>query len=114
MSLARKSDHKFTYAEVLTWPDSERWEIIDGGAYDKTPAPTIRHQRIVGRFFRLIDTALQNHPCQVFVSPIDVVFSEHDVVQPDIVVVCDPGRSPRRTSRGHRTSSSRSSPRPRL
>jgi Uma2 family endonuclease len=90
MSLAKKSDHKFTYAEVLTWPDAERWELIDGGAYDMTPAPTTRHQRVVGRFFRMIDTALQNHPCQAFVSPIDVVLSEHDVVQPDIVVVCDP------------------------
>lgn len=24
----------FTYADYLTWPDDERWEIIDGVAYN--------------------------------------------------------------------------------
>ena len=32
---------KFTYADYKTWPDEERWEIIDGEAYNMTPAPTV-------------------------------------------------------------------------
>ena len=28
--LAKELDKKFNYADYLTWPDSERWEIIQG------------------------------------------------------------------------------------
>ena len=27
--LNEKSDEKFNYADYLTWPDDERWEIIE-------------------------------------------------------------------------------------
>ncbi len=28
-----ESNEKYTYADYLTWPEDERWEIIDGVAY---------------------------------------------------------------------------------
>jgi len=39
---------RFSYEDYQTWPDDGRWEILDGKAYNMTPAPTMRHQRIVG------------------------------------------------------------------
>lgn len=87
---ARKETARmFTFSDYLTWPDNERWEIIDGTAYNMTPAPSIRHQRAVLNIGRLLGNQLAGKPCQPFVSPTDVVFSEYDVVQPDVLVVCD-------------------------
>ena len=89
MPLAKKNDKKFTYRDYVAWPDDERWELIDGEAYNMTPAPTTRHQNIVYNVSFILKSKLLNKSCRPFVAPTDVVFSEYDVVQPDILVVCD-------------------------
>ena len=94
---ARRRTSGFSYADYLTWPDGERWELIDGRAYAMIPAPTNAHQLIVGELFRQIANYLRDKPCRPFVAPFDVRLphagaadSEIDtVVQPDIVVVFD-------------------------
>lgn len=50
MTIAKKITEKYTYAEYSTWPDDERWEIINGIAYNMTPAPGIKHQNVVINF----------------------------------------------------------------
>ncbi len=88
---------KWSYREYREWPDDERWEIINGDAYAMSPAPSRRHQEIAGELFREIATYLLDKPCKVFIAPFDVRLPEADeaddgasnVVQPDIVVVCD-------------------------
>ena len=89
MALAQKTKKGFTYADYLTWPDDERWELIDGEAYNMTPAPTTRHQNIVYNISFILKSKLLNKSCRPFVAPTDVVLSEYDVVQPDVFVVCD-------------------------
>ena len=89
MALAQKTKKGFTYADYLTWPDDERWELIDGEAYNMTPAPTTRHQNIVYNVSFILKSKLLNKSCRPFVAPTDVVLSEYDVVQPDVFVVCD-------------------------
>jgi Uma2 family endonuclease len=89
MPRAKKTNKKFSYTDYMAWPDDERWELINGVAYDMTPAPSVTHQRIVGNLFFQVRQKLAETPCTAFVAPTDVVFSEHDVVQPDIFVVCD-------------------------
>ena len=98
MGLAvRKEEERFTYGDYLNWPDEERWELIDGVAYNMSPAPLRRHQKIVGELYRQISTYLLDKSYQVYVDPFDVRLPEADeadeeiesVVQPDIVVVCD-------------------------
>jgi len=94
---ARKKEEKFTYGDYLTWPYEERWELIDGVAYDMSTAPLRRHQKIVGELFAQFHNYLKDKPCEVYVAPFDVRLPEFDeadeeietVVQPDIVVVCD-------------------------
>lgn len=89
MTLARKVRRRFTYQDYLTWDDGERWEIIDGEVYNMSPAPTVSHQNIVTRLATSLSNQLEGKQCTPFVSPIDVVLSEENVVQPDVIVVCD-------------------------
>ena len=92
-----REDEKWSYREYRDWPDDERWEIIDGNAYAMSPAPSPRHQDILLEIGRQFKTFLLDRPCKVFVAPFDVRFPEageandyaSNVVQPDIVVVCN-------------------------
>ncbi|GAB4415810.1 MAG: Uma2 family endonuclease [Thermodesulfovibrionales bacterium] len=88
MPVTLKKDIRYTYSNYLTWPDDERWEIIDGRAYNMSPAPTRRHQDIVGNFYTILKTSPKN-PCYTGIAPTDVVFDEYNVVQPDVFLVCD-------------------------
>ena len=94
----KKTDHKFTYKEYCSWPEDERWELIDGVAYDMSPAPSSRHQRISGYLYTELSNFLKPKSCEVFSAPFDVllpIFPIEDenkintVVQPDISVICD-------------------------
>lgn len=95
----KKADYKFTYADYCSWPDDERWEIIDGIAYNMSPAPSVNHQRISRVLLVKFDGYLKNKKCEVFAAPFDVFFPDSkdqdintvtSVVQPDITVICDP------------------------
>lgn len=89
MPLALRPDKKYTYKDYLEWSDDERWELIEGVAYNMTPAPSLKHQTIVVNLSQILSNRLADNPCRVFVAPTDVVLSEYDVVQPDVIVVCD-------------------------
>ena len=94
----RKNEDALTYADILSWTDDGRWELIDGVAYDMSPAPTRRHQEISRVLFRQIDSFLAGMPCQIYYAPFDVrlpkayedATSASTVVQPDLLVICDP------------------------
>jgi len=85
-----KTKEKYTVQDYMTWPDEERWEIIDGIAYDMSPAPNTNHQTVALNFGSFFKFALRGKICKAFISPTDVVLSDFDVVQPDVLVVCDP------------------------
>lgn len=87
----------FTYADYLTWPDDERWEIIDGVAYNMAPSPTITHQEMMLDIGSQLRVFLRGKTCRV-IPDCDVLLprtAEADaeirtVVRPDIAVVCSP------------------------
>lgn len=90
MSLLKKKTAKvYTWQDYLTWPDDERWEVIDGKLYDMSPSPTPRHQIIAGNFFSIIKGKLKGNTCRAIVAPLDVYFDDYNFVQPDVMVVCD-------------------------
>jgi len=88
---------KWTYKEYKDWElkPGERYELINGVAYAMS-APNIIHQSISmllsGEFY----SYLKSKTCQVFAAPFDVRLfyeeneSDKTVVQPDLIVVCDP------------------------
>ncbi|WP_295449496.1 Uma2 family endonuclease [uncultured Thiodictyon sp.] len=90
-ALAKPTD-RFTWSDYQSWTDDTRWELIEGVAYAMAPAPSIKHQDVVSRLFIRIELPLRGKPCRPFFVPTDVKLSESDVVQPDILVVCDPGK----------------------
>ncbi len=84
-------ERKNSWADYQKWPSDKRWEIIDGRAYAMT-APTTIHQSICGELYVALHGHFKGRSCQVFISPVDVKLSEHDVVQPDLLVACHPDR----------------------
>lgn len=81
-------EEKITVSDYLTWPDDERWEIIDGITYNMSPAPRIRHQDIAGNFYVKLKTN-SNNTCYTGLAPMDVILDDFNVVQPDVLLVCD-------------------------
>lgn len=103
MSQPQRTPSPLTYADYRLWPESERgerWELINGEAHAMAPAPSVVHQTLAGQLFRQIDEALDGVPCRALIAPVDVLFPSGDeasdevstVVQPDILVVCDPSK----------------------
>ncbi len=98
MEASAKTNKKdqYTYKDYLTWPQEERWELIEGVPYMQA-APSWQHQAISAELSRQFANHLINTTCRVFMAPFDVRLpheneSDEDtknVVQPDIAVVCD-------------------------
>ena len=88
---------RYTFADVLTWEESERIEIIEGEAVMMAP-PTRSHQKVSGEIFRQLANYLEGKKCEVYHAPFAVRLFERDgeapedvdtMVEPDISVVCD-------------------------
>jgi Uma2 family endonuclease len=83
-------DRRLTYDDFLLFPEGDglRHEIIDGVHY-VTAAPSLRHQDLVGRLHIAIGNFLASHPGlgRVFLSPLDAIFTIHDIVEPDLLFV---------------------------
>lgn len=94
-----ETNKKYTYADYLTWPENERWEILDGTAYMQS-APSWQHQSISSELHRQFANHLTNGPCRVFAAPFDLRLPELEendedvtnVLQPDLTVICDSSR----------------------
>jgi len=77
-----------TYEEYAALPDDgNRYEVIEGELC-VVPAPNRKHQRVLlnlaVEFAKFLETHKLGH---VYVSPFDVVLSNINVVQPDILYV---------------------------
>lgn len=79
---------KLTYDDYVLIPDDGlRHEIIDGEHF-VNPSPNVRHQRISRRIFMALASFIEENGLgEVFYSPLDVVFSKHNVVQPDVLFI---------------------------
>jgi Uma2 family endonuclease len=85
---ARGSGRKLTYRDFLKFPDDgRRHELIDGKHY-VTAAPNLWHQRLSMRLTKALLDHLESHPIgEVFAAPFDVVMTNIDVVEPDLLLV---------------------------
>jgi Uma2 family endonuclease len=77
----------WTYQRYLELDDEIRYEIVDGELL-MTPAPGTTHQRVIRELFlRFALFVRERRIGEVFVAPYDVVLSETDVVQPDLLFI---------------------------
>ncbi|WP_154854977.1 Uma2 family endonuclease [Cyclobacterium xiamenense] len=87
-----------SYADYLTWNMEEVVELIRGKIYKKAAAAPKRiHQKVSVELSYRLAGFLKGKKCEVYSAPFDVRFPKrstedskiHDVVQPDICVICD-------------------------
>lgn len=76
-----------TYEDYCRMPSGNRYELVEGDIR-MTPSPSVFHQRISRRIEKVLLEWVERHGLgEVLHAPIDVVLSEHNVVQPDILYV---------------------------
>ena len=93
---------RYSYADYLTWVDDKRRELFDGFV-SMMSGPLTIHSNITADIFGRAWNFIKRRKakCKIFHAPIDVRLPKKgeiaddkifDVVQPDIVVVCDPSK----------------------
>jgi Uma2 family endonuclease len=80
----------WTYEDLLRFDETERYEIYDGKLISMSPAPHIYHQRLLSKLNSLVLAYLQQNPVgEVFFAPVDVVFSQDNTAQPDLLFIAN-------------------------
>lgn len=84
-----QSKRLWTYDEMVAeLPETNQPMELWDGELIMSPTPTPNHQTIVGSFYRALHEFVRGKKLgKVFPSPLDVVFSEHRVVQPDVFFI---------------------------
>jgi Uma2 family endonuclease len=109
MPVNRRDTQRHTYSDYLEWSRDYGDEVIDGVAYVREPpSPSLIHQELVVEFSYQLRSALEGRSCRAYVAPLDVRLPRSDesddkidtVVQPDVFVVCDLGKTDGRGVRG--------------
>ena len=78
---------KLTYADYRTTPDDKRYELLDGELI-MAPAPRLRHQEVQSRLGSRLSAHVESEGLgKLYFAPTDVVLSNSDVVQPDLLYV---------------------------
>ena len=104
-----RPDGIYTLEDYRSWPNTERWELIQGRAYAMSPSPRVKHQDISFHLAKNLADFIEDKPCRVFMAPLDVYLEGENqqvdtaaspespeasvsssVVQPDVFVVCNP------------------------
>ena len=78
---------KFTYEDYYYAPEDKRYELHDGDLV-VVPAPKEQHQDMVGTLYYFLRAFVLGRMLgRVYIAPFDIVFTNHDVVQPDVIFV---------------------------
>lgn len=100
---------RYTFADMLAWPDDERAELINGEIFLMAPSPSRGHQGISVELTRQFANYLEGKKCKAYHAPFDVRLFEKEgdapedvdtVVEPDLVVICDPSKLDDRGCKG--------------
>ena len=83
---AVKPKPKLTYEDYASLPDDERCELIDGELIPM-PSPTALHQTLLKKLALGFMVLESRGLVTMFFAPLDVILSNFDVVQPDLIFV---------------------------
>ena len=93
-------EERYTWADVLSWPEQERAELVEGVPVLMAP-PSRIHQEIVAELTRQLGNYLDGKTCRAYPAPFAVRLFEQagdrpedvdTMVEPDVSIVCDPGK----------------------
>ena len=84
-----KAQRHWTYDEMVAeLPETNRPIELWNGEIIMSPAPHPNHQRIVGKFYRVLQEFVEKRELgEVLVSPCDVLLTQKRVVQPDVLFI---------------------------
>ena len=86
-SITAQPAFKFTYEDYRTAPPDKRYELLDGDLL-VNPAPNLKHQDIESRLGSRLARFIEARGLgKFYFAPCDVVLSDTDVVQPDLLFV---------------------------
>ena len=106
--MSAAQERLFTYEDMLNWDEETRMELIHGVPVMMAGASR-EHQFISKRIFRQLDDYLEGKKCEAYYAPFDVRLFEtakdkprnvDTVVEPDLLIVCDPGKLDQRGCKG--------------
>jgi Uma2 family endonuclease len=93
---------RYSYADYLLWKFQERVELLKGYVLSMTPAPSSSHQRSLRKLYDEFSSFFAIHSGELFFAPFDVRLLDakkstkdsdiFTVVQPDLIVICDPSK----------------------
>lgn len=94
LSMEKVGGSGLTYNDYLLLPDDgQRHEII-GGEHYMTPAPTVIHQRLIRNMSQILHQHVRQYQLgEVLFSPVDVLLSPRDIVQPDLLFMSASGQA---------------------
>ena len=77
---------RVSFADLEKWPeDGRRYELYDGEVYE-VPSAIPLHQMVSGRLHLALSEYAREHGGVVLYAPLDIVLTEYDVVQPDLLL----------------------------
>jgi Uma2 family endonuclease len=77
---------RVSFADLERWPeDGRRYELYDGEVYE-VPSPLPLHQIASARLHLALSEYVREHGGLVLYAPLDIVLTEYDVVQPDLLL----------------------------
>src|SRR6476469_7594851 len=86
MTGMRAAYPRVSFADLEKWPeDGRRYELYDGEVYE-VPSPILLHQMVSARLLLALAAYVARHGGTVLYAPLDIVLTEYDVVQPDLLL----------------------------
>ena len=86
MTGMRAVHSRVSFAELERWPeDGRRYELYDGEVYE-VPSPILLHQIVAGRLYATLNDHVRERGGIVVFAPLDIVLTDYDVVQPDLLL----------------------------
>lgn len=100
MNSEAQEPRRYTYGDLMEWDDGRRYELYDGLPV-ALASPSNVHQLVLMELAAQLHDFLKGKTCKVYPSPFDVRLFDtaedrpedsENVVQPDLMVVCDPSK----------------------
>src|SRR5262245_252748 len=86
MAVMQAVHPRVSYADMERWPeDGRRYELYDGEVFE-IPSPIPIHQMASARLYLALAGYVREHGGIVLYAPLDIVLTDYDVVQPDLLL----------------------------
>ena len=85
--MVRRENARFSYQDYQLLLEDKRYEILDGNLC-MVSSPNTKHQRVSKKLLVALARQIEARDLgEIFVAPYDVVFSDDNIVQPDMFFI---------------------------